>query len=107
MADPRLHLYVLCPTASSAKAWDGLVGYYPDLEVERVVTVSPIETIRKLAASARSPFVVCRDTTWLGLGLPLHVERLTVELNARFPNWALCSNRGVSWDGQSVYDYSL
>jgi hypothetical protein len=28
------------------------------------------------------------------------------ELNGRFPNWALCGNRGMRWDGQYLYDFT-
>lgn len=106
MADGRFHLHVLCTTPASARNWEALAGFYHDLDVNPVVTVSAIETIRQLAALAKRPFLVCADTIWLGLGMSTHAELLIEELNARFPNWALCGNRGMRWDGQRLYDYS-
>jgi hypothetical protein len=106
MADRGFYLYVLCATAASARKWETLAGFYHDLDVNPVVTASAIETIRQLAALAERPFLVCRDTIWLGRGMSTHAERLEEELNARFPNWALCGNRGMRWDGQRLYDYS-
>jgi len=106
MPEGKFHLYVLCTTAAAAGKWETLAGFYHDLDVSPVVTVSAIETIRQLAALAEGPFLVCRHTIWLGRGMSTHAERLIEELNARFPNWALCGNRGMRWDGQRLYDYS-
>jgi len=106
MTDGRFDLYVLCATASSAKRWESLRDAYFDLDVKPVVCASAIEKIRQIALMVRRPFLVCCDRIWLGRGSSLQVTPLIDELNARFPNWALCGNRGVRWDGQGVYDYS-
>ena len=106
MADRRFPLYVLCTTAASAKHWDTLAGSYHDLDLSPVVTASAIRTMRQIATAAERPFLVCLDTVWLGRGMLVHAELLIEELNARFPNWALCGNRGMRWDGQHLYDYS-
>src|SRR4051794_33867259 len=106
MPDGKLNLYVLCASAYSARHWQTLAGLYHDLNLDLIVASSPIETIRQLAAVAERPFLVCRDTIWLGLGISGHVKRLTQELNTQYPNWALCGNRGMRWDGQHLYAYS-
>jgi hypothetical protein len=106
MADGRLHLHVLCTTAASTGDWEKRADFYPELTVNPVITSCAIETIRQFAIQASRPFLVCWDTAWIGRGMPAYVELLIEELNARFPNWALCGNRGMRWDGQSLYDYS-
>jgi hypothetical protein len=106
MPDGRFHLYVLCATAALTRKWETLAEFYHDLDVNPLVTVSAIETIRQLATLEERPFLVCRDTMWLGRGMSTHAELLIEELNGRFPNWALCGNRGMRWDGQRLYDYS-
>jgi hypothetical protein len=106
MPDQKFLLYVLCTNTASSKKWQALAGYYNDLDVNPVVALSAIEKIRHLAAAAEGPFLVCADTVWLGLGMAAHAKLLIEELNARFPNWALCGNRGMRWDGQCLYDYS-
>jgi hypothetical protein len=106
MAEGRFHLYVLCTTAASARNWEALAGLYHDLAITPVVTASATGTIRQLAILAERPFLVCLETIWLGRGMSDHAELLMEELNARYPNWALCGNRGMRWDGQRLYDYS-
>src|SRR5580704_16305797 len=106
MADTKFHLHVLCKTDVSARDWEAKQSFYRDLHVHPVLTVSAIETIRQIAASAERPFLVCRDTIHLGGGISTHAELLTEELNQRFPNWGLCGNRGMRWDGKRLHDYS-
>ena len=106
MSDGNLQAYVLCSDAASAKRWQALAASYSDLDVKPTVTHSALETIRHVAASASGPFLVCAETVWLGLGLAHQVRLLREELDARYPNWALCGNRGVHWDGRRIYDYS-
>ena len=106
MADRRFHLYVLCTTAASARNWETQAAFHQDLDVTPVDTASATGTIRQLAAVAGRPFLVCMETIWLGRGMSRHAELLIEELNGRFPNWAVCGNRGMRWDGQHLYDYS-
>ena len=103
----RLQLYVLCWTRSSGQIWRSRVDSYPDLEISVLHAVaSPLETLRGIARQAGRPFLVCREDVYLGMGIGAQVELLIGELNERFPNWAVCGNRGVRWDGQQVYDFS-
>jgi hypothetical protein len=106
MPDEKLHLYVLCQTRDAERTWRER-GAGLDLEITPVFPVrSGVGTIRSLAAAAGAPFLVCRDEVVLGMGLPGHVRTLIQELNERFPNWALCGNRGIRWDGEHVYDFT-
>jgi hypothetical protein len=106
MPDGRFRLYVLCANSGTSKTWQTLANSYPDLEITPVVTVSAVSTIRQLSASAEGPLLICSATVWLGQGMASHARLLIEELDTRFPNWALCGNRGMRWDGQRVYDYS-
>src|SRR4051812_34562495 len=106
MADGNLQAYVLCSDAASAKRWQALAASYLDLDVKAVITHSPLETIRRAAADASSPFLVCFETVWFGRGIAHQIRLLCEELDARYSNWGLCGNRGVHWDGRRVYDYS-
>ena len=106
MADGKFPLFVLCRNTASSREWQTLAASYRDLDVKPVVAPSAIEKIRQLAASADAPFLVCADTVWIGLGMAAQMMLLIEELHERFPNWALCGNRGMRWDGQHLYDYS-
>lgn len=106
MSDEKFRLFVFCKTGASAKAWGAISSSYHDLDITTLVTRSPIGALRQIAAQAERPFLVCRDDVWLGRGMSAHATVLIEELNQRFPNWALCGNRGVRWDGQRVYDFT-
>lgn len=94
-------LYVLCSTAAARDAWQARAGFHCDLEVIPAYPVtSAIAKIHEIAAPRERPFLVCRDSVWIGLGMGRQVERLVEELNRRFPNWGVCGNRGVRWDNQ-------
>lgn len=94
---PALH--VLCSSEANRDAWRKRAGFHCDLEVILEYPVkSAIATIHSLAAKHERPFLVCRDSVWLGLGLGRQAERLVEELDGRFPNWGACGNRGVRWD---------
>ena len=99
-------LYVLCATEDSRHAWLKRAEHHCDLEVvPRYPLESGIGEVHRIAGEAERPFLVCRDTIWAGLGMGEHVERLIEELDARYPNWAACGNRGVRWDETTV-DFS-
>jgi hypothetical protein len=107
MAVETLRLYVLCRTADSRDAWRKQAEAHPDLEVTPIFPVpSAVETVHSLAAAAGRPFLVCQDGVWVGNGIAAHVAILIGELDERFPNWALCGNRGMRWDGQHLFDYA-
>jgi hypothetical protein len=92
-------------TQRDRQAWQAL---YPDLEIHAMFPVhSAVQLLRELAAkSASSPFLICREDVWLGVGISSQVDILIEELEAHFPNWALCGNRGMRWDGRHLYDYT-
>src|SRR4051812_4608213 len=100
--EPRL--YVLCGSAATAKEWGLRANAYPDLAVIPVVSSCAIETIRELARDNLKPFLVCWEDVWIGAGMAAQVRLAVSELNAAWTNWALCSNRGVRWDGY-LYNY--
>ncbi len=96
-------LYVLCSTEGSREAWRERAKFHCDLEVIPLHPVrSAIERIHELATRLEQPFLVCRDYIWVGLGMGRQVQHLIDELSSRFPNWAVCGNRGVRWDDQSI-----
>jgi hypothetical protein len=99
-------LYVFCSGERRRDAWRSRSLFHCDLEVTPIYPVrSGMAQIRKLAAQHDDPFLVCRDHVWIGLGMARQVERLVDELNARYPNWGACGNRGVRWDDR-LLDYS-
>jgi hypothetical protein len=99
-------LYVLCSSEKARNAWQGRAGFNCDLEVTVMHPVdSAIGTIHEIAAQRETPFLVCREYVWIGLGMGRQVGRLIEELDKRYPNWAACGNRGVRWDGQ-LLDFS-
>jgi hypothetical protein len=99
-------LYVLCSSEEARNAWQKRAGFHCDLEVILVhPAASAIGTIHDIAAQRDAPVLVCRDDVWIGLGMGAQVAALVEELDARYPNWGVCGNRGVRWDGQLV-DFS-
>lgn len=99
-------LYVLCSGKDSYKNWQARVEFHYDLETNPIYPVkSAVETIHELAARQERPFLVCRDYIWIGLGMGRQVERLLSELDGKYSNWAVCGNRGLSWDDQ-LLDFS-
>jgi hypothetical protein len=102
----KVTLYPLCAEARSVESWKALRAYYNDLEIKPLLAASPIDAIRQVVGCEEHPFLVCRGGVWIGRGISTQIERLTEELNARFPGWGLCGNRGVRWDGQHKYDFS-
>jgi hypothetical protein len=106
MSNEKFRLFVFCKTGASANSWAAISRFYHDLDISPLVTHSPVDALRQIASQAVQPFLVCRDDVWLGRGLSAHAATLVEELNQRFPNWGLCGNRGVRWDGQRVYDFT-
>ena len=106
MAASTFDLHVLCTNKAATSKWDNIRDSYRDLQVNCAITACAIDTIRSISRAAARPFLVCQSDVWLGRGMANQVASLLEELNERFPNWALCGNRGVSWDGQHLYDYS-
>ncbi len=99
-------LYALCSSEDSRNAWRRRAGFKCDLEVIPVYPVaSATGKIHEIAEQSDAPFLLCRECVWIGLGMGRQVERLSADLEARYPNWAACGNRGVRWDGQ-VLDFT-
>ena len=109
----KLRLYVSCsssPDRGGRVPLDGSVPWIdrmPELEI-RKISAGPraLQVLHDLANSETDPFLVCRDYVWLGRGLAAQTARLIDELNQTLPNWAVCGNRGVRWDGRHLYDFT-
>lgn len=100
-------LYVICSSHEAQRDWQARQASYPDLQIQAIFPVrSAIQLLREIAARPASPFLLCRENIWLGVGISSQVDILIEELETRFPNWALCGNRGVRWDGRYLYDYT-
>jgi|SRR5579871_1500430 len=102
-----LVIYVLCSSSTSREEWENRSSWYPGLTLRPVGPVdSATDQVHSWISSERTPFLVCREEIWFGQGLGGEVRVLINELNGSFRNWALCSNRGVRWDGRHVYDFT-
>ena len=107
MTGSKLLVYPLCSSREALVDWRGRSGLYPDLDIRPLHPFqSAVAAAHELAATAERPFLLCREDVWLGVGLAAQAGLLMEELSGRFPNWALCANRGVRWDGRQVFDYT-
>lgn len=109
----KLPLYVLCsnsPDRGGRVPRGGCVPWIEKLPELAITPISPgipeLQSLHELAHSQDVPFLVCRDYVWLGRGVAAQTERLIQELNEALPNWAVCGNRGVRWDGRHLYDFT-
>ncbi len=108
MSGAKRTLYVICSSRETQRDTQARQALHPDLLMEAIFPVrSAVQLVREIAARpGASPFLICREDVWLGAGISSQVDVLIDELNTRFPNWALCGNRGMRWDGGHLYDYS-
>jgi len=108
MSGVKRALYVICSSQQTQRDMQARQVLYPDLEIQAIFPVrSAIQLLREIAARPASPpFLICRENIWLGVGISSQVDILIEELESRYPNWALCGNRGMRWDGKHLYDYT-
>lgn len=108
MSSVKRALYVICSSRETQRDRQAREALYPGFQTHALFPVrSAVQLIREIAkGSASSPFLICREDIWLGAGICSQVDVLLEELATRFPNWALCGNRGMRWDGGHLYDYT-
>ena len=106
----RLYVFSSSPDPGGRVPWGRRLSWIDqllELEIAKISADLPaLQTLHELAVSEADPFLVCRDYVWLGRGLAAQTARLIDELNEALPNWAVCGNRGVRWDGRHVYDFT-
>jgi hypothetical protein len=108
MSSVKRALYVICSSRETQRDRQAREALYPELQTHAIFPVqSSVQLLREIANKPESsPFLMCREDIWLGAGISSQVDVLLQELETRFPNWALCGNRGMRWDGGHLYDYS-
>ena len=108
MSRVKRALYVICSSQETQLDRQAREALYPEFRIQAIFPVrSAVQLIREIAEMPESsPFLICREDIWLGAGICSQVDVLLEELETRFPNWALCGNRGMRWDGGHLYDYT-
>jgi glycosyltransferase involved in cell wall biosynthesis len=108
MSGVKRTLYVICSSKETQRDLQARQALYPELKIQAIFPVrSAVQLLREIAARPGSPpFLICRENIWFGVGISSQVDILIGELETRYPNWALCGNRGMRWDGKHVYDYT-
>lgn len=107
MTEPKTPVHVLCTSRESESAWLQRAKLFAEVDIRTMFPVlSGMAALHNLANETNQPFVVCRDDVWFGRGIGAQIQCLVEELDATFPNWAVCGNRGMRWDGRHVYDFT-
>lgn len=100
-----MKVFVLCRSDAVAAQWRERAPLYAGIElVPRTGYRSFYAFINEvLADGGDAPAALCHDDVWFGLDFAALVAALRVELERDWPNWGVCGNAGVQWDGRAVF----
>lgn len=95
-----LPTYIVCRSSAHEAAWQSRSLHYSGLDFRPLVgNTSYYKIINEAIKSADSEALIIHDDVWLSIDIDKHVSSLISELNEKYPNWGLCGNAGMRWDG--------
>ena len=130
MSAPLL-VAVLCRSLTTVGDWQARRRHYPGLRlvpvplsgeesacglVNQLLSDEPLHGLEfwcdaGVGADAVSPrddlVLICHDDIWFGLDFATDVAVLAERLERDCPNWGVCGNTGVLWDGRIAGHHAL
>ena len=103
----RMPVFIACRSQETAERWQEQNRHFPGLDFKPVLGCRSLYRLLNSAVhdSCDGITLFTHDDNWFGVGIEARIHALVDELKLRFPNWAVCGNAGVSYDGRKVYHY--
>lgn len=95
-----LPVYVVCRSSEQEAAWQHRSLHYHGLDFHLLTgATSYYRVINDIISSEDLEVLVVHDDVWLSIDLDRHISALIRDLSEKYPNWGLCGNSGMRWDG--------
>ena len=100
-----MKVFVLCRSEEVARQWRERGALYEGIEIDTGVGYSSFYTYinEVIGRGGDAPAVICHDDVWFGTEFARLVGELVADLDRDWPNWGVCGNAGVQWDGGATY----
>lgn len=104
----HLKVYVYGHPAQEHKQW----YLFPPRNASIINPSSDSETsvygiFHQIIREESDPYVLlCEASVWLGRGIVPAANDIIQDLQELYPNWGVCGNFGVRWDGKKIYPFA-
>lgn len=102
-----MKIFVLCRSQEVAQQWRERNALYEGIEIDTGVGYTSFYSYinEVIDRGGDAPVVICHDDVWFGAEFARLTAELVAELEREWPNWGLCGNAGVQWDGLAVFKH--